>query len=86
LPPEAFEGEEGEGGIRPRYGTLQTERSGADDTPFLLPEAPRALLLMIVPLAALLVFVTVGNVITAVLAALSGLMIALVWWYRCRVS
>jgi hypothetical protein len=50
LPPEAFEGGEGDGGIRPRYGTLQTERSGAEDTLFPLPEAPRALLLMIVPL------------------------------------
>jgi len=86
LPPEAFEGGEGEGGIRLRYGTLQTERSVADDAPFRLPEAPNALLLMIVPLAALLVLVTVSNVITALLAALSALMIALVWWYRCRVS
>ena len=86
LPPEAFEGGEGDGGIKPRYGTLQTKRSVADDAPFRLPEAPGALLLMIVPLAALLVFVTVSNVITALLAALSALMIALVWWHRCRVS
>ncbi len=86
LPPEAFEGGEGDGGVRPRYGTLQTERSVADNEPFLLPEAPSALLLIIVPLVALLVFVTVSNVVTAVVAALSGLMIALVWWYRCRVS
>jgi hypothetical protein len=86
LPPEAFAGEDGHDAIRPRYGTLRTDKLPQKDAGFLVPESPRTLLLMIPPLAALLIFVVTGNIVTAALVALLGLTIALAWWYRCRVS
>lgn len=86
LPPEAFAGDDRLDMIRPRYGTLRTDKLPKEDAGFLVPEAPRTLLLTIPPLAALLAFVVTGNAVAAVLVALPGLAIALAWWYRCRVS
>lgn len=86
LPPEAFAGDDRRDAIRPRYGTLRTDKLPQEDAGFSVPEAPRALLLTIPPLASLLVFVATGNGISAMLVALPGLVIALAWWYRCRVS
>ncbi|MFQ3633507.1 ATP-binding protein [Roseiflexus sp.] len=86
LPPESFEGGDRNDLIRPRYGTLRTEKSPRGVTRFPIPEAPHPLLLMIVPLSALLSFVITGNIVTALLVVLPGLAIALAWWYRCRVS